>query len=249
MWGLPLAEHAQEQSSITVAERASRARGGRDAVTGHSTEEVREPAPDVAWPLEWTEPRQPLRAAFWGMSRVILRGELSRRCLAGLERAPVHWVKEVGPSQRGSRQHQALTPKACKEEMKPNTPPSRHALHTPNPPGRQRGQETSPQASLTHQPLSTCCRQATSLHPDPQGGLGVLSLYFQPGEPTLGSQATCPKPPSWDANSELPTPRPRLLLNPRSARPDASTRKAVKRHTPRAMHTEPHVRGHTHPRL
>ena len=164
-----------------MAERASRARGGRDAVTGHSTEEVREPAPDVAWPLEWTEPRQPLRAAFWGMSRVILRGELSRRCLAGLERAPVHWVKEVGPSQRGSRQHQALTPKACKEEMKPNTPPSRHALHTPNPPGRQRGQETSPQASLTHQPLSTCCRQATSLHPDPQGGLGVLSLLSARG--------------------------------------------------------------------
>lgn len=122
VWGLPLAEHAQEQSSITVAERASRARGGQDAVMGHSTEEVREPAPEVAWPLEWTEQRQPLRAAFWGTSRVTVRGGLSWRCLAGLERAPVHCVKEVGPIQRGSRQHQALTPKACKEEMKQPLP-------------------------------------------------------------------------------------------------------------------------------
>ena len=44
---------SQEDSSIRVAERASRARGGPDAVTGHSTEEVstgevRELSPEVA---------------------------------------------------------------------------------------------------------------------------------------------------------------------------------------------------------
>lgn len=60
---------SQEDSSIRAAERASRARGSPDAVTGHSTEEVsieevRELSPEVAWPLEWTEQRQPLWAAF-----------------------------------------------------------------------------------------------------------------------------------------------------------------------------------------
>ena len=60
---------SQEDSSIRATERASRARGSPDAVTGHSTEEVsieevRELSPEVAWPLEWTEQHQPLWAAF-----------------------------------------------------------------------------------------------------------------------------------------------------------------------------------------
>ena len=67
----------------------------------------------------------------------------SRRCLAGLERAPVHWVKEVGPIQRGSRQHQALTPKACKEEMKHNPSLKTRSAH-PKPAGEAEGAGDQP---------------------------------------------------------------------------------------------------------
>ncbi|CAN0025197.1 unnamed protein product [Rangifer tarandus platyrhynchus] len=94
VWGLYLAQRAQEESSIKVAERASRARGGRDAVAGHSTEEVREPALEVSWPLEWTEQRQPLRAAFWGTSRAILTEADSR-----------------GGALLGSREHLSIGPR------------------------------------------------------------------------------------------------------------------------------------------
>ena len=81
--------------------------------------------------------------------------------------------------------------------------------------------------------------------PDPHGGLRVLALYFQPGEPTLRSQATCPKPPSWDVNSELPTPRPRLRPNPTAASPDVCSvqPQGHEKHTHTAVHTEPHMRG------
>lgn len=101
---------SQEDSSIRVAERASRARGGRDAVTGHSTEEVREPAPEMAWPLEWTEQRQPLRAAFCGTSRVTLtEADSLGSALLGAREHLSTGSRKVGPSQKASRKHQVLS--------------------------------------------------------------------------------------------------------------------------------------------